>query len=459
MLRTMANVTERRRLAIVDGATRHDLSLPLDVTLTEALASVGIRMQVGREVLLEPDGREVSMLLRAEEVEDGTVLAFVDLTPAPQRRRSSTRPRADHADAAGAWWAVFAVAVVVAVGSLAAPDSLSPAAHGWLAALTAAGSLAAGLRYAARTTDDRAGASATVVAILGLAFAAGVAAVPALPAATDVLAVFAGLLFAAVAAGIVGLVARPAGLHAALTASAALLLVLTGVWGLALLLSLPASAPAAVTVGLAPVALRALLSTLVDVPPGLFIDYGRYQSTRWSVRQQLPEEIHAIGAADARRLVARSTGRLVASTTVLCVAAAMSAAAALPSYDGSDPLVLAGRIALPITAVLALLLGARRFSTPSLRWLPRATAAVLVLVVAFALVRLGDAAFLTLMAAGCLVVGAGVAFAVVPAARGARSLFWSRLGDVFEWIAIALSLPSALLAADAVDVLRGMMGA
>jgi hypothetical protein len=455
----MANVTERRRVAIVDGATRHDLSLPLDVTLTDALASIGIRLQVGREVLLEPDGREVSTLLRAEELEDGAVLAFVDLTPAPRRRHSAARAGGPHTDAAAAWWVVFGVAVVLAVVSLAAPGALSPLAHGWLAALVAAAALAAGLQYAARATGDRPDATATVVAILALAFAAGATAVPALPAASDVLAVFAGSLFAAVVAGILGLVARPAGLHAALTACTTVLLILAGVWGLALLLGLPAGSPAAVTVGLAPVALRALLSTLVDVPPGLFIDYARYQSTRWSVRQQLPEEVHSIGAADARRLVSRSTGRLVAGTVVLCVAAALAAPVALPGYDGSDPLVLAGRIALPITTVLALLLGARRFSTPLLRWLPRATAAVIILVVASALVHVGDPIALTLLAAVCLVVGACVAFAVVPAGRGARSLFWSRLGDTFEWIAIALSLPSALLAADAVDLLRGMMGA
>ncbi|MCX6502520.1 MAG: hypothetical protein NT132_08990 [Microbacterium sp.] len=455
----MGTVTERRRVAIVDGATRHDLSLPFDVTLTDALTSIGIRPHVGREVLVEPDGREVSTLMRAEDLEDGAVLAFVDLTPGPPRRRGGLRGRADRSDAAAAWWTVLAVAALLAGVSLLAPEVLPPVAHTWLAVIAAVGSLAAGLQYVLRASADRSGATPTLVALLALAFAAGATAVPALPAAADVLGVFAGLLTAAVIAGVLGLIARPAGLHAALTASTTLLLVLAGVWGLTLLLGLPAASAAAVTVGLTPVALRALLSTLMEVPPGLFIDYARYQSTRWSVRQQLPAEVHGIGAADARRLVARSTGRLVAGTVVLCVATALSIPAALPGLDGSDPLVLAGRIALVITTVLALLLGARRFSTPLLRWLPRSTAAVILLVVAFAAVRVGDAGGLTLAAGVCLVAGAAVAFAVVPAGRGARSLFWSRLGDAFEWIAIALSLPAALLAADAVDVLRGMMAA
>jgi hypothetical protein len=64
---------------------------------------------------------------------------------------------------------------------------------------------------------------------------------------------------------------------------------------------------------------------------------------------------------------------------------------------------------------------------------------------------------MTVLAGILLAVGAAAAFIVIPAARGAQSLFWSRFGDVFEWIAIALSLPAGLLAADAIDVLRGVM--
>ena len=59
-----------------------------------------------------------------------------------------------------------------------------------------------------------------------------------------------------------------------------------------------------------------------------------------------------------------------------------------------------------------------------------------------------------LLAAGVL---AGLA--AIPIARGARSLAWSRTGDVIEWLAIALALPAGLMAADAIDLLRGMMGA
>lgn len=452
----MTDVAERRRLAILDGTARHDLVLPLDATIGEALAHLGLRPQAGREALLEPNGREVSALSRAEDLPDGAVLSYVDLTrPSSSRRRR--RRAAGVIDGVGSpWWLVFTVGGLVAAVSLATPAVLPATPRLWLAAVLVCASLVAGGFIALR--GDRAVAVA-VAAVLTLAFAAGVVAVPALPAASEVLAVFAGLLAAAVVAGVLSVVSRAPALQAALAASAALFLILSAVWGLALPLGLAVASPAAVTLGLAPVALRAVLASLVEVPPGLFIDYGRYQTTRWSVRQQLPEEIHSIGAADARRIVERSTGRMLAATLLLSAAAAAAAPFALPGFDGSDPLVVAGRIALAATTVLALLLGARRFSAPLLRWMPRAAAGVIVVVVAASLIPHADPLTLTVSAGVLLVAGALTAFAIVPAGRGSRSLAWSRTADAFEWLSVALSLPAALLAADAVDILRGLMGA
>ena len=46
---------------------------------------------------------------------------------------------------------------------------------------------------------------------------------------------------------------------------------------------------------------------------------------------------------------------------------------------------------------------------------------------------------------------------IIPISRGASSLVWSRFGDAFEWLAVALALPAALLYANALSLLRGMM--
>ena len=69
------------------------------------------------------------------------------------------------------------------------------------------------------------------------------------------------------------------------------------------------------------------------------------------------------------------------------------------------------------------------------------------------------------MGDGFQVLGALVLFAVgltavaviIPISRGASSLVWSRFGDAFEWLAVALALPAALLYANALSLLRGMM--
>ncbi|MEV7694364.1 hypothetical protein AB0N73_13660 [Microbacterium sp. NPDC089189] len=450
---------DRRRLAILDGDARHDLVVPIDATLADALTVLGIRQEVGRDVLLEVDGREVSPLVRVDELADGTVLALVDLSQrlTPQGRRG--RRREGRGEAPGAWWMLGGVGLLLAVLSLFVPEAFDPSTRIAVAVIVGLGAVAAGLLVAARATPARPGADAELVAVLLLAFAAGTAVIPVLPAATTVLQVFVGLLAASVIAALLALVGRPAGIHARLSAATTLLLVLAGVWALALVLGLPPTAPAAVTLGLAPVALRVLLATLVDVPPGMFIDYAQYQTTRWSVRQQLPEEINSIAATDARNLVARSTGRLVAGTFILTVAVVLCAPLAIPDFGASDPLVFSARIALAATVVLALLLGARKFSTPLLRWLPRIAAAAIVVVTVLAATRDAGAVELTVIAGICLAVGALAALVIIPASRGANSLRWSRLGDVFEWIAIALSLPAGLLAADTVDILRGMMGA
>ena len=78
-------VAERRRIAIIDGTARHDLLIPLDATLNDALRTLGIRPEVGRDVLMERDGREVSPLLRVED-------CLLYTSPSPRDRQKSRMP-------------------------------------------------------------------------------------------------------------------------------------------------------------------------------------------------------------------------------------------------------------------------------------------------------------------------------------------------------------------------------
>jgi hypothetical protein len=450
-----AALEERRLIAIVDGAERWDLALPLDTRIEVALARIGLVLGSGSQVLVESSGFEVELGRSAESFDDGEVLAVVDLSEQVVAARRRDTGAESHADPGGtaAFWLLGGVGVLAAVIALLTPTALDLALRVGAAVVLGAGAIATATVWARRSAHDATPALAPVA----LAFGAGVCAVPPLPAATDQAAVLTGLIAAAVIAGLLALLARGGAVRAGVGSGAILLLVLAAIWGAMLLVGMSAAAAAAVSLGAVPIALRALPSTLLDVPPGMFIDYARFQRTRWSVREQLPEPGGRVTAPGVQRLVDESSSRLLVGTAVLCGAAALSGFAAVPVFSTHDGIVLGGQIGLLVSSVLALLLGARRYSTPALHWLPRIAALGVLGAAATAVIRLGDGAWAIAVAAGLLVAALIAAALAVPAARGARSLAWSRVGDLLEWVAVALALPAGLLAADVISLLRGMM--
>ena len=459
-----SEVTTRRRVAVLDGAGRHELALAPHVTLADAVRSLGIELEEGRRLLVGPGGIEVPADRRAADLADGAVLALVDLTERVERTPGVGERRRDEDDAptASVWWILAGAGGLLATVALAAPGAIDATLRVALTLIAAGGAVAS-----ATVWSRRAGAAAGAAGRLGaaaafgplaLAFGAGVVAVPPLPAATGILAVFTGLCVAAVLAGLLAVVARLGIVRAELGTVTLILLALAAVWGLALALDLPAFAPASVALGAVPVALRALPTTLIDVAPGTFIEYRRFQTSRWAVRQQLPAEVGPIESAAAHDLVGRASARLRGGTALLSIVAAVTAPFALPEFDPAAPLVFAGRIALATCVVLALLLGARRSSAPALHWMPRAAALVVAAVALVGALRAAGPLFLTVLAGAALLLGVAIAAAIVPMGRGARSLVWSRVGDVFEWLAVVLALPAGLLAADTIGVLRGVMG-
>lgn len=448
---------ERRRIAILDGDRRYDLALAGGVTLDAALSGVGVRLADERRIIVDGAGREVSSSQAVAGLSDGVVLIVVDpaeAVPAFEVGAAGATPRAG---VDSAWWMLGAAAVLLCLAALAMPQAIASPLRIAVAILAGTGAAVSAMVWALRGSPRATGRTVVVGAPLALAFAAGVVVVPPLPAATATLAVFSGTVYAAVVAAAAGLVARSAVVRAQMGTAVLILLTASLVWGSAVLLDVSASSPAAVSLAAVPVALRALPATLLDVPPGVFIDYRRFQRTRWTVRQRLPETGGPIGAVAARELVDRSAGRLLLGTGMLAVIAAASAVFAFPDFDATDPIVLSGRIALACCATLVLLLGARRASAPLLRWMPRAAGGVVIAVVVVTAARTMAPLPLSIGAALLLVAGVATAFGVVPVGRGARSLGWSRLGDVIEWVAVVLSLPAGLVAADVLDLVRGMM--
>lgn len=444
-----------RRVALIDGASRFDLVVPLRAEVRDVLRAAGTPAE--RDVrVVGLSGREIDGSTAMTALEDGVVLVLVDPTATadPAERRTTRAPIAARATAV--WMVIATAGGILAFLSLLGTGTLPAAVRTPVAALALLAALAAVTVFSVRARP-RTPTLAPVVAVAALAFGGGVAIVPDLPASSAQVAVFTGLLAAAVLTGVAGVMGATQTLRAQSRTASVIAAVLAAVWAVSLLLHLDPSAPAAVTLGLVPVAQRILQSSLVDVEPGTFIDYGRFQSTRWTVRQNLPDEVRTIEADDADALVERSTARLTIGAVLLVAAGAASAFTALPTFAVADPVVLGGRIALAVTVVLALLLSSRKSTVPFLRWVARSGAAVVVAAVLAALVPTIEPALLVTVAGVILVVALAAALLIVPVGRGLRSLGWSRTGDVFEALATALSLPAGMLAAGAIEVARAMM--
>jgi hypothetical protein len=452
---------ERRRIVVVNGEQRVDLAVPLDDTLGEVLSSVGLALEPGRHVVVERTGAETLLATRGTDLVDGAMYSVIDLRTQLDSQ-SARGAKAGMRDSGALWWMLAAVAVV-AIGI----QALEPDAQGQDATLqrvVASGALglaaiASALVWARRHPADSTIDAVSMLSPLSLAFAAGFVLIPLSLMNGIHLAVVAGLLMAAVLAALLTVAIGGLRLRSSVGVATAILLVLSAVWGLTLLSGMGIAAAAAISAGAVPLALRALPTTLLAIDDGFHIDYEKFMSNRWTVRGTVPVSPTTIGAATVRDVVDESSAQLLAGTALLSAVPVVTIPLALTADLASSPFVLGGTIGLLSTVVIALVLISRHTASPLLRWIPRGAAVAIVLVsIAAATVAFGALA-LTVAAAAFLVIGVFAAVLLVPIGRGARSLVWSRLADVFEALAVALSLPAALLAADVLSVVRGMMAA
>ncbi|WP_029144838.1 hypothetical protein [Microbacterium luticocti] len=446
----------RRRIVICDGATRYDIAAPVDLTVAAVLGRIGVADGARTLTVRDGEGREVDRGRALRDCADGDILAVVDTSVSPVGPRRSSR---DPGAAAGSDAAVWTATGAVALGALA----LAAVATGLTAPLTtivaavfAATAVAGGVVWARRAGTDPASGIAGAFAPLALAFAAGVLAAPSLPWGGAHIAVLCAGAAVAVLAAALAVITADRTAAAALGAVAVLTAGVVALWALTVVFALPAAAACAVTLGAAPVVLRALPATAVSARPGMFIDFVRFQTLRWTVREPEPDPAHVVTADAARDVVTRSMALWRAGAAVVGIAVMISAPAALIPLAAA-PLVRAGQIALAVCVLVALTLQSRRASDGLLRWMPRAAAFVVALALAGAATRAVAATVVPVTAGAVLAAAVAAAVLIVPVARGARSLRWSRLGDVLEALAVALALPAGLLAAGVVDLVRGMM--
>ena len=453
---------ERRKIVVLSGENRTDAAVPLDDTLRSALGALGYTLEPGRHALLDRAGAQTDLDTPGSDLLDGSLFSIVDLQIDGRAAAAAAAVAVEERDDKGAlWWLVGTLAVVIAAVSLidaATLGTLGNMAERLAAALIlAAGSVASAVLWAMRSPRNRTGESVAMLAPLALAFAAGVVAIdPAFEASVH-LAVVAGLFAAGVLATLLAATVEALRLRSAAGIAAVVFLALGSVWGVTLLAGLDSWSAAAISAGAVPLALRYLPSTLVNVPEGHHIDYKHFMTSRWTVRGVVPETPRGVEMTFVRESVDASSARLVTGVVLLSVVAAVFLPLALARPVPTDGFVLGGTIGLVCTLTIGLLLSARHYAMPVLRWVPRAACAVVVLVAAVGATMMFGQLVILVAAAALLVLGVAAAYILVPIAKGARSLVWSRTADVFEWLAVALSLPAALLAADTLNAVRGMM--
>jgi hypothetical protein len=449
---------ERRKIAVVSGDARSDIVVPSDETLGEALRALGYAIEPGRHVVLERGGAEAQLNARGSDLPDGALYAIVDVLANRSVAEAVRVSSAPLIDRGAAWWLLSMVAVVaVGLDIVAGSDPAHVFALAVASASLGIAALVSAAVYVVRPSTDAATTMLGMVAPLSLAFASGFVAVPLSLAAGLQLAILTGFLAAAVVGAV--FTATIGGLRARSSSGmvTVILLALAAVWGVVLLVGAAPAVAAAISVGMVPLVLRGLPSSLVNVAEGHFIDYGLFMSNRWSVRGSIPEAPGAVRIADVRGVVADSTARLFTGTLVASILPVVFVPLVLGGGLSGDPIVFGGTVGMLVTLIIALVLIPRHHASSALRWLPRVAAMLVLIEVAVAFgSSLGPIA-VVVEAAAFFAIGVAAAAILVPVARGASSLVWSRLGDVLEAIAIALSLPSALLAADVLTILRGMM--
>jgi hypothetical protein len=452
-----------RRIALLAGDHRYDLAVPVDDTLDEVVRRLGLAYAPGRHALVDAAGRTADPASRADELGDGALLTLVELDAvAPVAPRRSRRPR-DLAERGTVWWllgvaALLLVALVLADAGtgLLLPDVAVRVIAG---ILLAGGAAASALLWVAHAPADTPAAALTMLAPGVVAFAGGAIIVPPLLPGAGELAVTAGLLAAGILVGLLAVVLARPRLRAGARTATVVLLGLAVVWGVTLFAGAGPVAAAAISAGLVPLGMRALPSTLLEVPEGHHIDYAHFMTNRWTVRGEIPRDPGPVVADAVRAEVAESSARLLVGGVLLAAVPPLVVPLVLPGLGSPDPFVFAGTVGLLASLGLALVLAPRSAAHPVLRWAPRASAALVLGESAVAVAASGSSFVLTIAAGGLLLAALVAGALVVPAARGLSSLGWSRLADAGEWIAVALALAAALLAADGLDLVRGMMAA
>lgn len=452
---TLIPDSEQRRIGIRVGEHRRDVIAPGSMPIIEVLRASGATMRTSQRIYRERSGEFVDPRSRLGTLTDGDVVAIVD-TRTTSHRRSQADTAVAQSNAVFAWWLMAVSGVLAAAIFFVAPATQPTGWSATLFFLLVAASVIGSVLYVRRHRTDTVarGAFALGPAALVAAWAVTVSS----PAEfSPIVTVITVAIVQAVFFSVVAVLARYSAERAQLSSLGAVAVGVAIVLTVVLVLNLRDVVAACVIVGAAPLLLRALPTTMMHVPPGIFIDFAEHQQARFAVREVIPTAITTVDVDRVTDLVERSLARMQVITMAACALVIVSVPFVVAPLASVSLIEFIGRLVLMGCVVLALSLGARRFSSRVLKGVMRVTAffaglATIVVVLAGMsdIVRWSVAIGLLL---GCLAIAASV----ILLARGARSVYWSRFGDIVEAIALVFALPAAFVGAGLIQAVQGAM--
>ena len=442
--------SQQRRIALHAAGRVHDLALPAEDALGQALIAMGL-LPRDQERVVDPGGRPIDLDTRASELREGGLYCIV--TPAGGFA-ADPRRAPDAEKAALLPWVLLALALLtLAVAVIGGQESSGPRGTTWAAVLIGCALLALvgwgrGEEHARHVWVPLVVAGGASVAILG---GMGATAAP--------LAAAAGFAIVATGGAFLGLIAAPlttraVGAPIAVISGAIAVLLFAGSilgWSLDHCVVVAGAASC--------VGLRALPYLLVKVDDGHHIDYGRFMIVRWTVRGRVPMYRPTVEAEAIRRRVQATEARLQTSMIYLSALAGIGMWAAALQLSSESRLERITAAVVIVLSALGMVLVSRK-TTASILKRPLRVGAGAGLAGAAAIGTSQWAAMTgttALLIAGAMLFAGVVTATIAPAiARGARSIGWSRLGDMLEAVAIAFVLPAAIVSVGTIDFLRGV---
>jgi hypothetical protein len=189
--------------------------------------------------------------------------------------------------------------------------------------------------------------------------------------------------------------------------------------------------------------IRLLPGLVVDVPDDALLDLDTLAITAWSARDDQPRGTRrrrVVRRAEIRRLAREGGAMLRAGTAGAAVTAVVASGLLLATSGSLLPWAATGAQVMVGVGAAAIALLGRSYRDWQLQLLLRVSAATMaVLLARSVLLDLGPVASLALTA-GLAAVAVGVVWAALALGRGWRSVWWARVADILQSLALALAL-------------------